>query len=159
MAAVERPHHPVIASQREADQFVDAIIGVMERLDRVVSQESELLKAYRLRDAASHGDSKSEAARHYVQALDRLKANAIALARWAPAAVQRLKAAQRRLAGTLDVNMAVLATARSVSEGIIRNLATEVAAPRTLTTYGAGGRAAAPARTGAATPLMVSKTL
>ena len=36
--------------------------------------------------------------------------------------------------------MAVLATARSVSEGIVRSLATEVAAPRTLTTYGAGGR-------------------
>jgi hypothetical protein len=159
MAPADRPHQPVVASQREADQFVDGIIAVMQRLDGIVSQETDLLKAYRLRDAAGLGDAKTDAAKHYVQALDRLKANAIALARWAPASVQRLKGAQRRLAETLDVNMAVLATARSVSEGIIRNLATEVAAPRTLTTYGAGGRAAAPARTGAATPLMVSKTL
>ena len=101
---------------------------------------------------------KSEAGKGYVQALDMLKANAVALGRWAPAMVQDLKRAQARLTDVLNVNMAVLATARSVSEGIVRSLATEVAAPRTLTTYGAGGRAMTPPRS-SATPLTISRSL
>ena len=52
--------------------------------------------------------------------------------------------------------MTVLATARSVSEGIVRSLATEIAAPRTLTTYGAGRT---PAQRPAATSLMISRSL
>lgn len=158
MPAAERMSQPVVANQRDADQLVDGIIAVMSQLDEVVSRETDLLRAYKLREAAALGAAKTDASKNYVHALDRLKSNAIALARWAPASVARLKTAQARLGETLNLNMAVLATARSVSEGIIRNLATEVAAPHTLSTYGAGGRAAAPPRPGA-TPLMVSKSL
>jgi hypothetical protein len=154
----ERQRDPVVASQRDADQLVDGIVGVMGQLDEVVGRETDLLRSYKLRDAAAMAAAKTEAAKNYVHALERLKANAIALARWSPAAVQRLKTAQGRLAETLNINMAVLATARSVSEGIIRNLATEVAAPRTLTTYGSAGRATTSGRP-SATPLMVSRNL
>jgi hypothetical protein len=149
---------PSIAGEQDAQLLVARIIAVMEALQGVVSRETDLLKSYKLREAASLGEAKTEAARQYVHALDLLKSNAIALARWAPSAVARLKKTQAALADALSINMAVLATARSVSEGIIRNLAADVAAPRMLNTYGAGGRAAAPSRP-AATPLMVSKSL
>lgn len=154
----ERPQ-PSVSNQREAEHLVDGIIDVMGKLHEVVTRETDLLKAYRLRDAAALGEAKTVASHHYVQALGLLKANAIALARWAPKAVARLKVAQGRLGDSLNVNMAVLATTRSVSEGIIRTLATEVAAPTTLSTYGAGGRATPPSRSSSATPLMVSRTM
>jgi hypothetical protein len=159
MQAAERVPQPVVASQRDADHLVDGIITVMSQLDEIVGHETDLLRAYKLRDAAELGAAKTDAAKNYVHALDRLKANAIALARWAPASVTRLKTAQARLGETLNLNMAVLATARSVSEGIIRNLATEVAAPHALSTYGAGGRAAPQTRSSSTAPLMVSRNL
>lgn len=158
MQRAERHMQPVIGNARDAEHLVGGIIEVMVRLTEIVSRETDLLKTYRLRDAATLSDAKADAGRNYVQALEQLKGNAIALARWAPAAVARLKASQTVLADALSVNMAVLATARSVSEGIVRNLATDVAAPRTLNTYGAGGRAASPSRA-AATPLIISKSL
>lgn len=159
MTAAERVLQPVVASQRDADQLVDGIIAVMSQLDEIVGRETDLLRAYKLRDAAALGAAKTDASKSYVHALDRLKSNAIALARWSPASVARLKTAQARLGETLNLNMAVLATARSVSEGIIRNLATEVAAPHTLSTYGAGGRTSAPTRNPSTAPLMVSRNL
>src|SRR3954454_4582268 len=121
MSRADRPQQPVIANARDAEHLVSGILDVMTRLSEVVGKETDLLKTYRLRDAAALADAKAEAGRHYVHALEQLKGNAIALARWAPAAVARLKAAQGVLADLLEVNMAVLATARSVSEGIIRN--------------------------------------
>ncbi|PSC05224.1 hypothetical protein SLNSH_10460 [Alsobacter soli] len=155
--ASERPQSS-LASSADAERFAAQVIDVMQALEVVIGQETSFLKASRLRDAASLAQAKTDASKHYVHALEALRANAIALARWAPAAVPRVKAAQSRLADALQINMAVIATAKSVSEGIVRSLAKEVAAPRTLTTYGAAGRAAAPARP-AATPLLVSRSL
>ena len=144
MQRAERPLPPNVTSRGEAEQLARAVGEAMARLEAVVAEETRLLKEYKLVDALELMSPKSEAGKAYVQALDLLKANAVALGRWAPAMVQDLKRAQARLTDVLNVNMAVLATARSVSEGIVRSLATEVAAPRTLTTYGAGGRAATP---------------
>ncbi|WP_293863750.1 hypothetical protein [uncultured Alsobacter sp.] len=156
-----RPAEPApkaaVTSPRDAEAMVEALIGLMGSLNRVVLDETELLRASRLREAATLADAKSDAAKAYVQGLDALKSNAIALARWAPASVARLKQAQASLAEALSVNMAVLATARSVSEGIVRSLAAEVDAPRTLNTYGQGRQR--PASRQSPGPLMISKSL
>ncbi|WP_406854095.1 hypothetical protein ABEG18_16245 [Alsobacter sp. KACC 23698] len=156
--APDRARVPNIASAAEADRFAAGLIDVMASLQRVIGEETGLLKASRLREAAGLTEAKTDASRHYVHALEALRANAVALARWAPAAVPRIKAAQASLSDALQLNMAVIATARSVSETIVRSLAQEVAAPRTLTTYGAAGAANRPARP-AATPLLVSRSL
>ena len=158
MQRAERLLPPNVVSRDDAEQLALLVGEAMARLEAVVAEETRLLKDYNLVDALELMSPKSEAGRGYVQALDMLKANAVALGRWAPAMVQDLKRAQARLTDVLNVNMAVLATARSVSEGIVRSLATEVAAPRTLTTYGAGGRAMTPPRS-SATPLTISRSL
>ena len=112
MSRAERPQQPVIATARDAEHLVSSILEAMTHLCEVVSKETHLLKSYRLREAATLADAKAEAGRQYVQALEQLKGNAIALARWAPMAVARLKASQSVLSDLLSVNMAVLATAR-----------------------------------------------
>ncbi len=153
-------HRPqaTLSGPADAEDFARQVIERIETLERVIREETELLKGSRLREASALEPAKSDAARSYVHMLEALKANAIALARWSPPAVARIKAAQARLSDVLSVNMAVLATARSVSETIVRSLASEVAAPRTLTTYGARG-GTAQAGTAGATPLMVSRSL
>jgi hypothetical protein len=51
----------------------------------------------------------------------------------------------------------VLATARAVSEGILRGVSNELARRSTLTTYGASGRRRVPAAT--AMPIALSRSL
>ncbi|GGH26510.1 hypothetical protein GCM10007036_34360 [Alsobacter metallidurans] len=147
-----------IASAADAERFAGQMIDVMQTLERIIGEETALLKHSRLREATTLTQAKTDASRHYVHALEALRANAVALARWAPAAVPKLKAVQRSLSDAVQINMAVIATTRSVSESIVRTLAQQVAAPRTLTTYGAAGAAAKPNRP-VATPLLVSRSL
>ncbi len=147
---------PPIASPQDAERLAERLIRLMTVLEDVVGRETELLRAARLKDATDLAQSKTDAARDYVHGLEALKTNAIALARWAPGSVDRLRKAQSRLSDALAVNMTVLATARSVSEGIVRSLASEIAAPRTLTTYGAGR--VGPTKP-AATSLLISRSL
>ncbi len=145
-----------IGSPQDAERLAEGLIGLMARLEEIVGRETDLLRASKLKEATDLAPAKTEAARDYVHGLEALKTNAIALARWAPGSVDRLRKAQSRLSDALTVNMTVLATARSVSEGIVRSLATEMAAPRTLTTYGVGRPATAKP---AATSLLISRSL
>jgi hypothetical protein len=154
----ERPATPAITGPAQADAFADAFVATMALLERVIEDETTLLKQSRLREAGGLAQAKTDASRNYVLGLEALRNNAVALARWTPAGVARLKAGQASLSDALAVNMAVLATARSVSESIVRSLAHEVAAPHTLTTYGAGGRASGAGRQ-TAMPLVLSKSL
>jgi hypothetical protein len=147
---------PPIASPRDAERLAEKLIGLMAVLEDVVGRETDLLRAARLKDATALAQAKTDAARDYVHGLEALKTNAIALARWAPGSVDQLRKAQSRLSDALAVNMTVLATARSVSEGIVRSLASELAAPRTLNTYGAGR---AGSSRPAATSLLISRSL
>ncbi|MHB2168822.1 hypothetical protein [Alsobacter sp. R-9] len=148
---------PAVGTPREAEALAERLIVLMAALEDVVGRETALLRQSRLKEATDLAQAKSEAARDYVHGLEALKINAIAMARWAPAAVERLRKAQARLSDALTVNMTVLATARSVSEGIVRSLASELAAPRTLTTYGAGRPASSTKP--AATSLLISRSL
>lgn len=145
-----------VGSPADAERLAERLIGLMAALEDIVGRETDLLRAARLKDATDLAQKKSDAARDYVHGLEALKTNAIAMARWAPGAVDRLRKAQARLSDALAINMTVLATARSVSEGIVRTLATEIAAPRTLTTYSAGR---GPAGKPATTSLMISRSL
>ena len=58
----------------------------------------------------------------------------------------------------LQTNLTVIATAHAVSEGIIRGVSGELARQQTPSTYGAGGRATAPAAK-TSQPLAISRTL
>lgn len=147
---------PPVGSPQDAERLADRLIGLMTVLEDVVGRETALLRSARLKDATELAQSKTDAARDYVHGLEALKTNAIALARWAPGSVDRLRKAQSRLSDALAVNMTVLATARSVSEGIVRSLASELAAPRTLNTYGAGRSGTSKP---AATSLLISRSL
>lgn len=147
-----------LSSPVQAVQACREVVAVMARLEAVLTQETALLKENRLQEALACGPEKTEASRAYVDALGLIRSNAVALRRWAGEELGPLKAAQERLSDAMTLNMTVLATTRSVAEGILRSLARQVAAPRTLTTYGAGGRATGTARP-PPTPLAVSRSL
>lgn len=150
-----------IADRAGAQAFVQGLLAAMRDLEAALARESEGVRAGRIAEAMTGALAKAELAAAYMTGLEAAKANAIALARFAPEGLGALKAAQKRFAAVLEVNQQVLATARAVSEGLIKALAEEVGKTRTPTVYGRPSHAPSPyGRAGATSgPLVFSRSL
>lgn len=150
-----------IADKAAAERFVAGLIAIMRDLEGVLARESEGVRAGRLREALADTERKTALSAAYVNGLEAAKANTIALARFAPAAIEALKAAHSAFAATVETNQAVLATARTVSEGLIRSLADDIGRARTPTIYGAPSSPPSPYGRGAVRsgPLVLSRSL
>jgi hypothetical protein len=142
----------------EAERLVGAILATMAALEKLLDDETDLMRKGRIADALASERRKNELTGTYLRQLETLKANAIALARFAPGALESLKASHKRFAGVIETNQAVLATARAVSEGLIRSLSEEVDAKSRPSTYG-GNRQMTTTSGPAASPLVISKRL
>ncbi len=87
-----------------------------------------------------------------------MKQNAKFLLRSLPERCVALARVQEKFRTILQRNMIVLATAHSVSEGIMRRLSSDLTRKASPQVYGASGRTAAPGPRHAR-PLAVSRTL
>ena len=152
---------PRILDRAGAEDFVAGLLATMRDLEAALARESEGVRAGRLADALSGAEAKAALASAYMNGLEAAKANAIALARFAPSGIEALKTAHRRFAGVVEANQAVLATARSVSEGLVKTLAEEIGRARTPTVYGRPSHAPSPygRNAGRSGPLILSRTL
>jgi hypothetical protein len=156
-ATAERPR---VTSPEAARELAGATINLMSRLADVLDAETGLIRDGRIADALAHETQKTDLAGRYMRALETIKANAVALARFAPDDVTRLKAAHAQFCDIIEANHAVLATARAVSESIVRDLAKDAgrtAQPQGYRPPGYGAPAAASRPS--AGPIVVSKKL
>lgn len=142
----------------ECQRLVDDLVRVMDALLQTVEQETALVRDGKLKDAADLVTEKSELASRYLADTARLKANAATLSQNVPETLSLLRQRHDLFRALLQINLAVLATAHAVSEGIVRTAVNEVARKTAPQTYGATGRASAPPRH-AAKPVAVSRTL
>ncbi len=157
-APVERTATAPVASAAEAHALVSHLAEVMERLLRTLEQETALVRAGRLGDAAQLEQGKAELARDYLFDSTRLKASRDFIARTNPGQFETLRRQHDEFHALLQINLAVLATAHAVSEGIMRGVADELARKSIPQAYGTSGRAANPAP-GSAQPLAISRIL
>jgi hypothetical protein len=141
-----------IATREEADRFLAAFADTMGELERVLEHETRELSAGRIRSGLSQEERKGALAAGYLQGLEHARANAVAIARLAPEAASRLKEAHHGFRAALERNQAVLATARAVSEGLVKGVAEEMA----KRTRPAGYGDAAPPVRATAGPLVYS---
>lgn len=149
---------PRIETREGAERLVAEIGGILERLSGLIAEETRLLRRAKLVDASALQPDKAELSNAYVAALERLRANATMVGRHAPVAVDQLRRRHEAFQAELQVNMAVLATARSVTEGLVRGVGEEMAARSRPRTYGASGTLSVPP-TGATQPISVSRQL
>jgi hypothetical protein len=160
--AVFEPGHPqkrvAVASAVDAAAMVEDVIGKLAALAHVVGEETALMREGRIGEALGREPRKSELAGGYMRALQGVKANAIALARFTPDGLQRLKGAHAEFLELVTTNQAVLATARSVSEGLMRDLARESAPNPHPAGYGPAS-SRPPQQRPVSGPLMVSRSL
>ncbi len=147
-----------IETRSEAETLVAEIGGVLERLSAVIGEETKLVRAAKIVAATELEEKKADLSRKYVAALERLRANAAVVGRYAPVGIDQLRRRHDAFQAELQVNMAVLATARSVSESLVRGVADDMAARNSPKVYGAYGSLAAPSKS-AARPINVSRSL
>src|SRR5262249_49753638 len=137
---------------------IEGLAALIEKLSAVIEQETAWVRAGELRKAGALEQAKSQLAGQLYIASERLKTNAKAYRSAAPAHRAALIKLQDRFRAILQKNMVVLATAHSVSEGIMRRLSRDLTRKNGPQTYGATGRTAAPnSRYGR--PLAVSRSL
>jgi hypothetical protein len=139
-------------------QILMEMSGVMDRIIRIVQQETELVRAGKLGDAARLEPQKTEYTQHYYAGASRIQAMLPQLRAAVPDALVELQRKHDEFRALLQINLTVLATAHAVSEGIMRGVSDELARKTAPSTYGASGRTNAPGAN-AHQPLAVSRVL
>jgi hypothetical protein len=137
------PQSPIF-SVGEAEQAVETLNTITDRLVETIEEETKHVRAGRLHAAAGLGEAKAELSRRYTAESLRLIANQLLIARNLPDAFAAMRERHTAFQALLQTNMTVLATAHAVSEGIIRGVSGELARKRAPSTYGASGRATMP---------------
>lgn len=154
---VRTPQPMRIGSRTEAEQLVAGVLGIMADLEGLLEAETGHVRVGRFREGLAQEARKSEMAAAYIRGLEAVKGNAVALARLAPEALDRLKKAHLAFDKVVQANQVVLATARAVSETLVKGIADEMNRQARPQGYAPPGAAATRATTSA--PLVVSKQL
>lgn len=149
-----------ITDRAGAEALVAGVLANMTALKSVLDEEADHIRAGRLKAGVVAAEPKMELAAAYMQGLETAKANAVAMARLHPQGVATLREAHKDFTAAVEANQAVLATARTVCEGLIRSLADDIAKSGAPTGYGGGRAAPSPYGRGArSAPLVVSRSL
>lgn len=148
----------MVQTPAEAQHLIGHLIDVMDALLGIVEEETELVRAGRLRAAADLAQSKGDLTQLYLADIVRLKASQAYYAANNPDAIEELRRRHDLFRALLQINLTVLATAHAVSEGIIRGVSDELMRKSAPQTYGASGRPSAPVP-GAVQPISLSRTL
>jgi hypothetical protein len=142
----------------EARKLAENLMDVMSALLGVIEQETELVRAGKLREAMTLGPQKSELSARYVGVVSQLKANQKSMSQSAPELLKTLHRHHDTFRAMLQINLTVLATAHAVSESIVRGVNAEMQRRNIPNTYTAAGKRAAPGPRHI-TPLSVSRSL
>jgi len=147
-----------IQSAADAEALIGHFGDVMASLLHILEEETQLVRAGRISEVARIEPEKADLARRYLADAALVKGNGSYLARELPQEFDALRQQHDDFRALLDINLAVLATAHAVSEGIIRGVAGELARKAAPHTYAATGRpTVSTAR--AAQPISLSRTI
>lgn len=147
-----------VSTPMEARQLEDNLLEVMTTLQDVVERETALVRAGKVRDAMALDGEKSELSGRYVKAITKIKSNQDYLERATPELLTSLHHHHDVFRSMLKTNLAVLATAHAVSEGIVRGVNGELQRRNLSFGYTAAGKRATPNPRNVM-PLSVSRSL
>ena len=148
-----------VTSPSDARRLAEGLIDIMTSLLAIVEQETEMVRAGKVREAMQLEEQKSEASRRYMQAITQMKNSRDYLKQSAPDLLAALHRHHDVFRAMLQVNLTVLATAHAVSEGIVRGVNGELQRRNMPNGYTAAGQRAMPNTSRHATPLTVSRVL
>lgn len=139
------PRMPAPASPADIGDAEDAadlcriIEEAMEALIETIERETELVRAGKLVEAGELQAKKAGLSDVYVKAILHARDQSGDLKRHAPETVDRLHRRHEEFRALLRINMAVLSTARDVSEGLVKAVSKTVGVGEKPSTYGSSG--------------------
>lgn len=149
-----------IADRVTAEALVAGVLGNMAALEAVLAEEAAYVRDGRLQEGVAAAEPKAALAAAYMQGLEVAKANAVALKRFHPDGVEALRTAHRRFTAAVEANQTVLASAKTVSEGLIKTLAEDIGRAQLPSGYGRQAPAPSPYGRGVRSgPLVLSRNL
>lgn len=126
---------------RDLIAFTD---GTLRALVEIMNQETTLLRAGRHREASALTPEKTRLAQDYVTYSRAVQRQLERLKREAPDDIALLKSGHDRLATQMAENLRVIATARSITEDLLSDVAQKASRAARPKTYGAAGELSAP---------------
>lgn len=105
----------------------------------VMNQETTLLRAGHMRQASQLTPDKTRLAQDYVTLARAIQRQSGRLAAEAPQSIERLRSGHERLATQMAENLRVLATAKTVTEDVLSDVARMVGRQNHTRTYGTAG--------------------
>lgn len=125
--------------QTDARELCARADASLTRLVEILSHETMLLRAGKLREAGVLAADKTVAAEDYTILARAVQRQATRLAESAPVELAKLRQRHESLATQMAENLRVLATARAVAEDLLEDVALSVGAQKTVRTYSASG--------------------
>lgn len=122
-----------------AAELCGLAMNTLESLVMVLNQETTLLRAGRARDAGELTAEKTRLAQDYMGFARSVQREATRLRAEAPELVAALLGGHDRLATQMAENLRVIATARTVTEDLLTDVAKAMSAKARPKTYGANG--------------------
>ena len=126
-----------------ADELCRMAEIALAALVDVMNQETTLLRAGHMRQAGALTPEKTRLAQDYVGFARSVQRQGERLRREAPQALERLRQGHESLATQMAENLRVLATARTVTEDLLTDVAQIVGQQNRARTYGRAGTVAA----------------
>lgn len=149
---------PATSTPPDVARLANELTEVMSGLLAVIEQETEFVRAGKIREGMRLEAQKSELSRRYMLAVEHLKSMQKMLSQTDPELLATLRRHHETFRAMLQVNLTVLATAHAVSEGIVRGVNAEVQRRNIPNTYTASGQRATPGPRNM-TPIAISRTL
>lgn len=125
-----------------AAELCGLAMQTLESLVVVLNQETTLLRAGRARDASELTANKTRLAQDYMGFARSVQRQSARLRAEAPELVEALLGGHDKLATQMAENLRVIATARSVTEDLLTDVAKAMSAKARPITYGANGEIA-----------------
>lgn len=139
----------MLSANGPADR-ADQLIAMAGRLGDLIRMEIDALKAHRLDGAALHMEEKERVAHAWRLEVARIRQDPSLLKGLDPARKAALRDASKALETLIEGHVRALDAMKTVTEGLVKAIATEVsAARRPPTGYGANGAVGRPPSSGA----------
>jgi hypothetical protein len=147
-----------IRTEEEARALLVEFETAMSDLLATIEEETTLVKAGRLFAATDLSPRKNDLLGRYLRTRTRLKTHFASMSHLIPETADHLRELHLASQEALRTNLAVLAIAREVAEGIVRNVSTAVGRAASPKTYGRNA-AMPPVRLAAARGIAVDRRL
>ena len=127
--------------RKQVEEICNGLEAEMETLIGLVQEETALVRSGKLFAAGELQEQKAECARRFVESFGAVQKMRSDLERVAPAAIDRLRRRHEEFRSMLQLNLAVLAAAREVSDNLIDAISAGLGKSHAPRGYGPAGAA------------------